>query len=74
MMQTITLQESARLELAGAMKRLQRAQAELEYFFAVHGETDLRQLHILQVEIDEATRLVQHCCKEVQWAQGEIST
>lgn len=65
-MQTITLAESARLELLGAQKRLARANAEMEFFMAQYGETDPRQLHILQIEIDEAQRLVEHCRQEAQ--------
>lgn len=71
-MQTITLQESARLELLGAQKRLQRAQAELEYFFARHGDGDERERHLLEVERDEAARLVEHAKQEYEsWARGE---
>ena len=71
-MQTvISLTEAAQLELQGAQKRLQRAHAELEFFVSVHGDTDPRQLHALQVEVDEATRLVAHAREEyVQWEHG----
>lgn len=73
MMQTvITLQESARLELQGAMRLLQRALAEREFFLAQFGETDARQRHLLDVEIDESRRLVRHAKQEYEsWERGK---
>jgi len=50
--------EEAELELLGAQRRLERAEAELEFFFARHGGTDDRELRLLEVERDEAQRQV----------------
>ncbi len=62
MVQSIT--ETAELELAGAQKRLARAEAELEFFFWARQGDD-RQRHWLEVEIDEAQRLVTRCRERV---------
>jgi len=62
-MLTVTKEET-RLELLGAERRLQRAEAELEFFFwARHG--DYRQRHWLEVERDEAKRQVKRCREKV---------
>jgi len=58
---TISIEEGARSELLGAQRRLQCAEAELEFFFAQHGERDDKERHLLEVERDEARRLVEHC-------------
>jgi len=56
-MVTTDKKEEAELELAGAQRRLARAQAELEFFFWARQGDD-RQRHWLQIEIDEAQRQV----------------
>ena len=64
-MVTTTKREEAELELAGAQRRLQRAEAELEFhFWARHG--DDRQRHWLEVERDEAVRLVMRCRRAME--------
>ncbi len=64
-MLTVTRKEEAELELAGAQRRLQRAEAELEFFSARHGGTDDRERHLLEVERDEAQRQVLHARQAV---------
>ena len=59
-MVTTDKKEEAELELAGAQRRLARAQAELEFFFWARQGDD-RQRHWLEVERDEAVRLVMRC-------------
>jgi len=61
MVQTVAQREEAELELAGAQRRLQRAEAELEYFFARHGDNGDGERYMLEVEHDEAVRLVMRC-------------
>jgi hypothetical protein len=65
MMLTVTRKEEAELELLGAQRRLDRAEAELEFFFARHGDGDATERHLLEVERDEAQRQVIKCRLEV---------
>ncbi len=63
-METISLREASELELQGALQRLARARAELEFFLSVadHSNIDAEsQRHALEVELDEASRQVAHC-------------
>jgi hypothetical protein len=64
-MVTVTEKEAARLELFGAQRRLQRAEAALEFFFERHSDGDDRERHLLETECDEAARLVMKCRQEL---------
>jgi hypothetical protein len=57
-MLTVTERETAALELAAARVRLQKAEAELEFYRWRHDEHDERQYAVLLIEADEAQRQV----------------
>jgi len=67
----VSLEESARLELAGAAQRLANAEQALADFVSEHGDgdavsTDLReslerQRAVLETELDAARRQHEHC-------------
>jgi len=60
-MVTTRKEEEAALELLGAQRRLARAEADLEWFFARHEGDNDRERHWLEVERDEAQRQVMKC-------------
>ncbi len=81
MREIISLQESARLELAGAAQRLAIAKQALADFVSEHGDGDAvskelresleRERAALEIELDDAQRQHVHCQSE--YARHKIS-